>query len=279
MLCLLAAGSVEATTYKENGRRIPEEDSVYADDSIHDGYEIKYYVKVTGGSPIDVYVLNEAEWQKYMDEEMFYPLASHEHVTMVDEKYEVEDDGPYYVVLDNMDNARSDDAQSEGSVYVNYEIEFSAISDKDIETIVYFCCSGVIVIAVVVVLAYVFLYRPKARERKRSYVTPVARPELYQKGYPRYPGQQPYGGPVPGPGSYIPQSLGRHQYQYQYPQQPHRQPYHGPPPRQVAAQRHQFPTPSPPPDRCPSCGSRGQYSEEYQDFYCWTCEAYFEDMQ
>ncbi len=30
---------------------------------------------------------------------------------------------------------------------------------------------------------------------------------------------------------------------------------------------------------CPVCGSPGEYSEEYVDHYCWTCEGYFEDMQ
>jgi len=32
-------------------------------------------------------------------------------------------------------------------------------------------------------------------------------------------------------------------------------------------------------DRCPSCGRRGDYSEEYEDHYCWSCQEYFDDME
>jgi len=48
---------------------------------------------------------------------------------------------------------------------------------------------------------------------------------------------------------------------------------------QSAVVRTQAPRPSPPPDRCPECRSKGEYSEEYEDYYCWECEEYFEDLR
>lgn len=31
-------------------------------------------------------------------------------------------------------------------------------------------------------------------------------------------------------------------------------------------------------DICPECGRRGKFSNEYQEYYCWKCKKYFDDI-
>ena len=75
---------------------------------------------------------------------------------------------------------------------------------------------------------------------------------------PRYPGYQNAPGPYPPAVPY--------------------QAVRPPPPPPPVYPPHGSVPPSPPAPSCPRCGSPTEYSGEYDDYYCWECESYFNDM-
>ena len=77
-------------------------------------------VTVTSGGPIDVYILSERQWEKFEAKESFKPKVAKENTEHTTFTFENPDGGEYFLVIDNSDNPRDNDAQPTGDVYYTY---------------------------------------------------------------------------------------------------------------------------------------------------------------
>jgi hypothetical protein len=146
----------------------------------------------------------------------FYPVEAKERVSETTFKFKTPDDQFYYLVIDNEDNSRSNDAIPTGTVTVDYEYD-NAIAD-DLEdawnTAMLMCIIGVVVaVVVVIIIIVVIVMLIKGKDKPPQY--PPQQPYQQQPGYQQY--QQPPGYPPQQPPYQPP------------PQQP---PPQGPPPQQ-----------------------------------------------
>lgn len=173
--------------------------------------EIEVTVTVTSPSEgkVDVYILSSSEYHSRYPSKIFYPAVAWENITTTTFTFNCPDDQTYYLVIDNDDNARANDAVPTGSVTVDYEYDDPfAATLKDIEegfwAVWWMCIAGIIVAVVIVVLIIVFIfYLVVKKEKPPQYPPQYQQYPQAQPGYPQYP-QQPYQGPPQQPPSHPP---------------------------------------------------------------------------
>lgn len=76
-------------------------------------------VNVTSGGPLDVYVLKCSEAEKLKNGTSFKAEVSKERVNITDLKWEKDKTGEFAIVVENMDNARENDAVPTGGAYAH----------------------------------------------------------------------------------------------------------------------------------------------------------------
>jgi hypothetical protein len=210
ILCLMCAALLVTSVVSAD--KVTEEDVVIPEDSYEDVFWLLVYeddkvdVSVTVDSPsgglVDVYILSSSEWFDYPDEP-FTPELSKESVSTTSFTFTAPEAGSYYLIIDNVDNSRSNDAIPTGSVTVDYEYE-DVLAEKVEEafwTGMWICIVGIIIIVVVIIVIIVVVLKISSKGG------PPQQPPQYQQQYP--PPQQP-------------------PYQ-QYPQQPYQPPPQQPP--------------------------------------------------
>ena len=78
-------------------------------------------INVTSGGPVDVYILRSDEYEKFQKNESFKAEFSRERVNKTSFRWEKDSDYPYmYLVVDNTDNAHTNDAVPDSDVQFEY---------------------------------------------------------------------------------------------------------------------------------------------------------------
>jgi len=161
-----------------------------------DKFEIS--VSELNGKRIDVYILRSDEYDKYEAGEDFYASYSQEDIAFTGEiNWTCPDDSNYYLVVDNEDNAHTDDAYANESVSVDVSW-LNKTEEKEIEEFLDFlkwfgvgitvlCC--VLPVLVIIVVIYIFVIRSDKSQ------PPTIYPPMGQTPLP--PHSQPY--PPQGP--------------------------------------------------------------------------------
>ena len=193
-----------ANAEKYENLEIPEDQWWWGTKSTKKGHEISYDVEVVDGSKIDVYIMPASEYEKYKNDKKFNPVVEHQKIYSVDGKYETPDDQQYYVIVDNWNNANHGDANPEGDVVVNMEIEFSALSESEINTMMYLCCGGITIVIVIIAVTLV-LRRKKKTVVQPPYMPQYQQPPVYRPPAPTFPPSQQYQQPPQYPPPYQPQ--------------------------------------------------------------------------
>jgi len=177
------------------------------------GKDDKFEVSVTVNSPegglVDVYILSSDEFSHY-PYGSFSPFRAREKINSVEFSFTVPDDQTYYLVIDNYDNSRPNDAQPVGDVTVDYEYTdpLHAIEEA-VEAFAWTCIAGIIIGIIVVVLIIVaILYLVFKKEKPSGYPAPYQPPpppdyQAYQQ-YPQQQYQDPYQPPQQPPGQQPP---------------------------------------------------------------------------
>jgi hypothetical protein len=125
--------------------------------------DVSYFVEVTEGPRIDVFVTNEDGHQQFLSsasqEFIHYPDASTLNVYKVEKEATFSENGKYYVIIDN--SFRGTDPPSEdGRVTYNYSVEYNEFPfSTDV------CIVGIIIGLIIFgLLAVKWMYKPIRRE-------------------------------------------------------------------------------------------------------------------
>lgn len=124
-LCWILPTSTTPEVYDEDF----EDQYLYEDE--HDTYRlytnnndwVKFYLTITLGAEVDIYILNSEEIGAYADGKDFQASYSKENISSQDGEYHVEKEGSYFLVVDNSDNGRKTDSVPKSDV--KYDLEYS----------------------------------------------------------------------------------------------------------------------------------------------------------
>lgn len=117
-------------------------------------------VNITSGGPVDIYLLKESEYKKLEENVSFKASISKEHVNHTRFKWEKPDDKTYYLVIDNKDNAHTNDAVPISDVTYNYTADIEERHNDVIRK--HMVIVGVIiaiVIIIVTIVAIIFIIK------------------------------------------------------------------------------------------------------------------------
>ena len=113
---------------------------------------INVEVTVTSGEPVDVYLLSEKEYQKYTEGEKFKTEIGKQRVNHTKFEWENPESGNYYLVIDNIDNIRDNDAVPYDEVTYTYT---APIEERHHEVIMIQKWIGGAIAAVLVIIIFV----------------------------------------------------------------------------------------------------------------------------
>jgi hypothetical protein len=166
-------------------------DSVVVSMNIDGTTNVKYDVKVDSGPNVNVWWLEQVDYDKYIADQPFeyFILYSNEDVRSVKEDFSWSSDGMHYVVIDTMGIADLDE-----NATVSYTVEWEKPSASDWATNIGLC------IAVIVVVLIVGFFIMRAREKDPEPYAPPVDAQGYQH-HPPYPSNMPPSDQGPG---YVP---------------------------------------------------------------------------
>lgn len=92
---------------------------------LHGHKELTFSIEVTLGTEVDVYLLSSAEYSNYRNGKQFQAVKEYEICTSAQGSFKDKKSDNYYIIVDNLDNVRSSDAQPKADVEfsLSYEIE------------------------------------------------------------------------------------------------------------------------------------------------------------
>lgn len=109
-------------------------------------------INVTSEQGVDVYILRSDEFQKYQENESFKAEFSRERVNRTSFRWEKDSDYPYmYLLVDNSDNAHSNDAIPNGTAYISYSY-FITERHQEVKMRQFWMMLGVVVIISVIAI-------------------------------------------------------------------------------------------------------------------------------
>ena len=116
---------------------------------------------------VDLYLISEVEMGDYRSGQRFSPVWKRESVMSANEIVEPDGDGRVYLVVDNLDNARSSDQLPSGDA--EYELTWDidpALTDTEMNI----CCALMVIIPVIslVLIVWLFMHFRKKRSMDRS---------------------------------------------------------------------------------------------------------------
>jgi len=148
------------------------------------GNSVKAEITVLSGDEIDVYLLDEDQYEDYLEDVntskafTYIEKGTQQNTKQFSYTYKVEYDGQYYIVIDNRDNSQADDALPTGNVSV--EVKYSEVWGEnlfpEISTEVILICVSVIVAVVIVIIAVVIILTKKG---KKNIPPPPMPPNYY----------------------------------------------------------------------------------------------------
>ncbi len=126
--------------------------------------EIKYDISVVEGDRVDIYIMISSEYDRYSRGEDFDPVVQFHNTPGNEGSYMVDDiDETYYVVIDNLDNAKGNDAVPSGDVTVEVEVNF--IGESEILNIAFFFALVIILAMVMIMTAKLLLFPASSVEK------------------------------------------------------------------------------------------------------------------
>jgi len=138
--------------------------------------DIKITIYQSDEKPYDVYLLHPSEFEMYNGNDDFSTCASRENISgtvTLNFTAHVRDKGDHYLVVDNRDNVREDDAYANETITVDITIERIENEDEDeIEQVIFgtiFGLFGVAILVMLGVLLWIVLeprYFPQAKSKK-----------------------------------------------------------------------------------------------------------------
>lgn len=109
-------------------------------------------VTITSGGPVDVYIISEGQYKIYEEGGDFKSKISRERVNHTEFVFENPDSGTYFLVIDNIDNSRKNDAVPYDDVTYTYT---APIEERHHKVIMRNIWIGGIVAALIVVIVFV----------------------------------------------------------------------------------------------------------------------------
>ena len=164
------------------------------------GREVDVNFLVVDGSPADVYIMSRDEYNEhynhYSGSKDFNASFQMENVTTVDATWTQPDDQTYYLIIDNENNAHSNDAKPEGNIRYDLEYDNSIIDEEGIEVLAWGCIGCFVGIVILVIIVIIIMVRKKPQQTVIIQGTPTYQaPPMYQQiPPPQYPPPQ-YGAP------------------------------------------------------------------------------------
>jgi hypothetical protein len=203
--------------------------------------QIDVSVKTPPGAHVDVYIIPYDQFSYYTSGRAFNVSVARENVNSVSFSLTDPDSNSYYLIVDNMNNARASDAINTTNVTVDVVRDNPILSNvqgplDQINNICY-AIAAIIGLVIVLLVVAVFYSHRKKKAQQAQYAMQYQQPGYGPAGQPMYQ-QPPYNPPPAYP-----------QQQPPYQQPPYQQPYQ-PPAQQPQAQ--QFPAPQPPAPYRPS---------------------------
>ena len=187
VIAVISMNAVGKQTIKSKQLNEDEHETYSLYSSIDDEVDITF--SVTEGGQVDIYIMSSDEYSKYNRDEDFSASYTKEKKSRLDnEKWVQPDDQDYYLVIDNKNNAHSNDAEPDGSI--TYDLEYDDHWAEDVgEAIATVCIAcGAIIVVVVIVVIYLIV-------RKKKADTVIVQPSvMYPSPSPQYPPPQiPFG--------------------------------------------------------------------------------------
>jgi MoaA/NifB/PqqE/SkfB family radical SAM enzyme len=154
------------------------------------GNKIKAEITVLSGGNIDVYLLDEDQYEDYLEDAnntntskafTYIEKGSKQNTKQFSYTYDVKYDGQYYIVIDNRNNFQPDDALPTGNVSV--EVKYSEIwagygglfyPEIPVEGIL--ICATTFIILIVIIIAAVIVLTKKG---KKNIPPPPMPPNYY----------------------------------------------------------------------------------------------------
>ena len=131
LLVLLVAGPTGAG--REDDTKVIEAGDhldILIDNSGDGDLDVRYYVVVSEGPAIDVLWLSEVEYDKYVAEEVFelYQDYSVLNTSNVDKSFLWDENGKFYLVIDNTDQGTM---PNDESATVRYVVNWTPVEESD----------------------------------------------------------------------------------------------------------------------------------------------------
>jgi hypothetical protein len=114
-------------------------------------------VWVVSGGPVDVYMMNSKQYGKYADGGSFKAEVKKENTEHTKFTFENPDDSTWYLVIDNMDNARSGDAIPTSDVEYQYVADIEERHQEVELQQIYM--TGAAVAAIIIIATVVYVMR------------------------------------------------------------------------------------------------------------------------
>ena len=120
---------------------------------------IKVEVTVSSGGPVDVYIMSETEYLKYDGGWEFKPDVAKEKVVHTTFTFENPDGNEYYLVIDNKDNLRSNDAVPTANVNYNYTSPIEERHNDVVRMRIWIgggIAAGIVIVISIIVIAIIY---------------------------------------------------------------------------------------------------------------------------
>ncbi len=140
--------------------------------------------EVQNGGDVDVYILSDSQFQRYLDGLYFSTEVGHEWTSSEDFRWTLKDDDEYHILIDNRDNGRGSDARPIGSVEFTLKMD-----DEDTRWAVLLCFLGIFVIICVIAIATKNVKREPPRYRHKGSSRPPPLPPPLPASLPGLPGE------------------------------------------------------------------------------------------
>lgn len=258
IICTLIPFNVSATTYDIETEQYYNNPIIF----ISKGNTVTVDVDCLSDSDIDVYILKDSEYDKYMENNTFSPEIAKENIKKTNFEWKVPDSNSYYIVVDNRDNTRDTDAvpRMNVSVDINYSTNWGENLIEDAENFISNVCLMILIVIVIIAVVIILVIYLLVKKKKQP---PMQPQQPYQPQ--QFPQQQQYQPPQ----------------QQQFQQQPYQQPpqqYQTPPQQQFQPQPNaeppQYQQPPQQTQMCQTCGGGLRFIQEYNAWYCDKCQKY-----
>ena len=154
------------------------------------GNKIKAEITVLSGDEIDVYLLDEDQYEDYLEDAnntnvskafTYIEEGSKQNTKQFSYTYDVKYDGKYYIVIDNRNNSQPDDALPTGNVSVEVKYSdiwagYGGLFYPEISFEVILICATIFIILIVIIIVVIIVLTKKG---KKNIPPPPMPPNYY----------------------------------------------------------------------------------------------------